>query len=113
MEDALILETTFLVDLERETRRAADGPAQRLLSRQLRHRLYITPTIAGELAAGSSMADRERWEAFVAPFHLLPLDREVAWHYGKPFRYLHANGLLMGRTTCGSPLPVSHTRSRS
>jgi predicted nucleic acid-binding protein len=96
VEDALILETTFLIDLERETTRRAEGPAQRLLTRHPRHRLYITPTVAGELAAGASMGDRARWESFVSPFHVLTLDREVCWRYGNAFRYLQANGLLIG-----------------
>jgi predicted nucleic acid-binding protein len=94
--DALILETTFLVDFEREVIRGSDGPAHRFLGRHAGHRLYITPTVAGELAAGASMNDRAHWEAFVAPFHMLPLDREVCWHYGNAFRYLQANGLLIG-----------------
>ncbi len=96
MENALILETTLLIDLERETIRGVEGPAHDFLARLPRHRLFITPTVAGELAAGASMSDRGRWEAFVAPFHVLTLDRDVAWHYGDAFRYLQANGLLIG-----------------
>ena len=96
MEDALILETTFLIDLEREATRRAEGPAQRLLAGHPKHRLYITPTVAGELASGASMADRARWESFISPFHVLALDREVCWRYGNAFRYLQANGLLIG-----------------
>jgi predicted nucleic acid-binding protein len=94
--DALILETTFLIDLEREAARQAPAAAHALLERHTRHRLHITPTIAGELAAGASMADRVRWEAFVAPFQVLALDRDACWEYGKAFRYLQTNGLLIG-----------------
>ena len=96
MGEALILETAFLIDLEREAARKAPGAAHALLARHPRHRLYLTPTIAGELAAGSSMADRERWEGFLAPFHMLALGRDVCWQYGNAFRYLQANGLLIG-----------------
>ena len=96
MGDALILETTFLIDLEREAARKSPAAAHDLLARHAGQRLHITPTIAGELAAGSSMADRARWEGFVGPFHVLPLDRDVAWEYGNAFRYLQANGLLIG-----------------
>jgi predicted nucleic acid-binding protein len=95
VEDALILETTFLIDLEREVSRGEEGPAHHLLTRHPRHRLYITPTVAGELAAGASLSDRSRWDAFIAAFHVLPLDREVCWHYGSTYRYLRANGLLI------------------
>ncbi len=96
MEGALILETTFLIDLEREARRGAKGAAHDVLVRHAGDRLYITPTIAGELAAGASMAERGRWETFVAPFHVLALSRAVCWEYGSAFRYLQANGLLIG-----------------
>lgn len=32
----------------------------------------------------------------MAPFHVLALDRDVCWEYGNAFRYLQANGLLIG-----------------
>ena len=37
MDDALILETTFLIDLEREMIRGTEGPAHRLLERHAGH----------------------------------------------------------------------------
>ncbi len=58
--------------------------------------LFITPTIAGELAAGASLEDRSRWEEFVAPFQVLPCTRDVCWEYGKAYRYLQENGVLIG-----------------
>lgn len=95
MVDALILETSALVDLEREARRGA-GPAMRYLARQSDALLYITPTIAGELAAGSSLGQRDRWDAFLAGFTVLPLTADVCWEYGRAFRYLQENGQLIG-----------------
>ena len=47
MENALILETTFLIDLERELGRGGDGSAQRFLKSHATCRLFITPTISG------------------------------------------------------------------
>lgn len=96
MEDALIVETTFLIDVEREAARRTAGPAQLVLEQHSQHRLYVTPIIAGELAAGTSMADRARWESFLAPFHMLPISHDVCWEYGRAFRHLQANGLLIG-----------------
>lgn len=95
MGASLILETSFLIDLEREARRG-QGPAHGVLETQAEASLYITPTIAGELASGSSMLDRDRWAAFIAPFIVLPLTEDVTWHYGQAYRYLHANGMLIG-----------------
>jgi predicted nucleic acid-binding protein len=92
----LILETTFLIDLERERRRGAGGTAQEALARLASDRLFVTFTVAGELAAGASLADRAAWESFLAPFHVLPCTRDVCWEYGRVLRHLQQNGLLIG-----------------
>ena len=92
----LILETSFLIDFERENNRGAAGPALAFLEANEDARLYITFTVAGELAAGMSLADRERWEEFLAPFHVLAFNAEVSWEYGRAYRYLQENGLLIG-----------------
>ncbi len=96
MEESLILETTFLIDLEREIARSTLGPAQRFLEKNEALPLYITPTIAGELAAGTSLEDRELWERFITPFHILSCTEDVCWEYGRAYRYLQENGLLIG-----------------
>lgn len=92
----LILETTFLIDLEREHARGATGAAIAFLDAHEDARLYVTFTIAGELAAGLSMADRPRWEEFLAPFHVLAFNADVSWEYGQAYRYLRENGQLIG-----------------
>jgi predicted nucleic acid-binding protein len=96
MDKSLILETTFLIDLERELARNESGPAQTFLELRHDHRLFITHTIAGELAAGTSLAERMRWEGFIAPFRILACSEDVCWEYGKAYRYLQENGLLIG-----------------
>jgi predicted nucleic acid-binding protein len=94
--DGLILETTFLIDLEREISRPEAGPAQALLERHAQASLFLTFTITGELAAGWPPGERQRWEEFVAPFAVLACTPDVCWEYGKAFRYLKENGLLIG-----------------
>ena len=96
MGESLILETSFLVDFERENNRGVPGPALAFLEAHEDARLYITFTIAGELAAGVSLADRARWDEFVAPFHILPFTTGVAWEYGRAYRYLQENRMLIG-----------------
>lgn len=93
---ALILETTFLIDLERELLRSEAGPAQEFLERNAAERLYLTFTVAGELAAGPSVDQRQRWETFISPFHVLMCTKDVCWEYGKAYRHLRDNGLLIG-----------------
>jgi len=93
---ALILETTFLIDLEREHHRSAIGHAIGFLEANEDARLYLPFVVAGELAAGISMRDRARWEAFLSPFYVLASTADVSWHYGRAYRHLHDNGTLIG-----------------
>jgi len=93
--DALILETSFLVDLERELIAECPGPAHLFLQSHENQKLHITFTIAGELAAGPRMSERARWDRSVAPFEVLQCTPEVSWRYGRLYRYLKENGLLI------------------
>lgn len=96
MGRALILETTFLIDLEREHQRGRPGPALAFLEANPDARLYLPFIVAGELAAGLSMRDRARWEAFLAPLYVLPSSPEVSWQYGRAARHLHDTGATIG-----------------
>jgi tRNA(fMet)-specific endonuclease VapC len=96
MGRALILETTFLIDLEREHRHGAPTGAIDFLTRMEGARLYLPAIVAGELAAGVSLANRDRWEAFLAPFFLLPVTPDVAWEFGRAARHLRGVGQLIG-----------------
>ncbi len=96
MGAGLILETTFVVDLERELLQSQPGAAHDLLQRQAAEPLFLTFTIAGELAAGYGAAGRDRWEELLAPFHILPCSLDICWHYARAERHLRANGMLIG-----------------
>ncbi len=96
MARKLILETSFLIDLEREIRRSTEGPATALLVRESDSLLHITFTVAGELAPGISLENRQRWEDFIAPFRVLDCTRDVCWEYGRAYRYLQRVGSLIG-----------------
>ena len=96
MDGALILETTFLIDLERERSQRQTGPTWHFLERHSHCRLFITDVIAGELAAGVSLGRREEWESFIRPFRILPITRDVSWEYGVAYRYLQEQGRLIG-----------------
>ena len=96
MGGSLILETTFLIDFERENNRGTIGPALEFLEAREDARLYITFTIAGELAAGVSLSERTRWEEFISPFHVLPFTDDVAWAYGAAYHHLQRNRQMIG-----------------
>lgn len=96
MGQALILETTFLVDLEREALQGEPGPAHRFLEEHPDQELCITLTTAGELAAGPRLDERGSWDSLVGRFRILTPDVDAAWAYGQRYRYLKDNGLLIG-----------------
>ena len=96
MGPALILETTFLVDLEREVQREAPGPAHRFLEDHADRELCIALITAGELACGPRLQDRTPWETLVNRFRLLTPDLESCWVYGQTYRYLKENGRPIG-----------------
>jgi len=91
-----MLETSFLIDLEREHNRGLPGPAVAFLEANEHARLYLPFVVAGELAAGTSLGDRTRWEGFLAPFYVLSPTPDVSWEYGRAYRYLQENGRLIG-----------------
>jgi len=93
---ALMLETTFVIDLEREQRRETPGAAVSFLEANDDARLYLSFTVAAELACGTTLADRKRWEDFLAPFHLLPSSNDVCWEYARAYRHLQKTGALIG-----------------
>lgn len=95
MEPDLILETSFLIDFERE-RQSESGSATVFLEANPHSRLYLTHTVAGELASGKSLSRRREWETFLQPFKILPWTKEIDWEYGKAFQYLQTHGLLIG-----------------
>jgi len=96
VDHAIVLETTFLVDLDRERSQEREDRCRRLLREHKDHRLFITDTIAGELASGLTLSGRETWESFIAPFRILAHIPDINWKYGVLFRHLSENGLMIG-----------------
>ena len=96
MGQALILETAFLVDLEREAQRDEPGRAHRFLEENSDRELCITLTTAGELACGPRLDERRSWDSLVRRFRVLVPDVEASWAYGQRYRYLKENGLPIG-----------------
>lgn len=96
MGRGLILETTFLIDLEREALRDRPGPAHAFLTEHASAKLHITLITAGELAAGPAVSGRSRWESILSRFDVVAPDVEAAWRFGQLFRYLRDQGRLIG-----------------
>jgi len=93
----VILDSTFLVDLEREQRRRQPAGAVRFLEVCGDASLAITFTIAGELAAGETLgSDRVAWLRFLSRFYQIGYSEEVAWRFGAVYRTLKGRGQLIG-----------------
>lgn len=92
----MILDTNFIITAERESRRGVAGRADRLLAKHPDDSLFITFTVAGELACGRSAAQRLDWERLCRPYPVLPWTREVSWQYGEIHRFLASEGQLIG-----------------
>ncbi len=93
----MILDSTFLVDFERERKRRKPGAAAAFLRAHPNERFSITFTIMGELAAGKSLgADRTRWRRFVQPFRVIESSSDIAWQFGVVYQHLASRGNLIG-----------------
>ncbi len=92
----MIIDTSILIHLERETRKCVAGKATRFIQSIVDTRICITPTIAGEIACGASMSGRKVCETFLKPFEIVPINEESAWHYGVAYRILAQSGERIG-----------------
>jgi len=92
----LILDTSFVVAFERERHRGGRGATDAFLSSVTGETLYITFTVAGELASARTAANFRNWMQLCEPFKMLPWTMEIAWQYGELYRRLQATGTLIG-----------------
>ena len=90
----MILDSTFLIDFERECRQDVVGPAHELLGRHRDARLHVPFAVLGELAAGYP-GNRDAFESSVSPFRVLWPSRDICWRYGETYRFLKRNGMLI------------------
>ena len=88
-------DTTFLIDLSRESGRNS-GPVHDFLHRHLEDEFSLSVTALGEFAAGFADLADETFMAIKAHFKLRPMDDSDAWHYREIFRILKERGELIG-----------------
>ena len=92
----LILDTNFIITAEREARRGGVKRVDRFLASHSQDSLFITFTVAGELACGQSASQRLDWDKLCRPYPVLPWTSEVSWQYGELYRALAPAGRLIG-----------------
>jgi predicted nucleic acid-binding protein len=72
----MILDTTFLIDLEEEIELDVTGPASQFLSARRGETRMVTVISLGELAAG--MVDSSEARRFLSRFHVVHLKPQIA-----------------------------------
>ena len=97
MAGRVALDTSFLIDLQRERGRGEhDGPAHAFLRRDPELQLHLSVVALGEFAGGFEDPDHPVLRV-IREFHvLLPIDEETAIEYGKVTRRLRDTGRLIG-----------------
>lgn len=92
----MILDTTVLIDLQREIRREEPGAASRLLEQSGDAPAFIPFVTWMEFAEGFGDGQREACERFLAGFQVLWPDAETAWRAARVSRALRASGAPIG-----------------
>jgi len=97
MAGRIAVDTTFLIDLQRERARGnLDGPAHRFLDADPDLELFLSTVALGEFAEGFETDDHPVLRA-VRELHVpLEIDEPTALHYGRIARELRSKGLLIG-----------------
>ena len=108
----MILDTTVLVDLQRELRRNQPGKASALLERLGDQQIGIAFVTWMEFAEGFDDERREECSRFLEPFPVLWPDLEVSWEASRISRMLDATGLTIGDHDAWiAALGIRHERS--
>jgi len=92
----MILDTTVLIDLQKELRRGQPGAASRLLETSGDAAVFITFVTWLEFAEGFGDDDRVACERFLSGFQVLWPDGETAWRAARVSRSLQASGEPIG-----------------
>lgn len=93
----LSVDTTFLIDLQRERAAdGADGPAHRFLQQSPDTELFLSTVALGEFAAGFERADNPIVLSVREHHTPIPVDDEIAFSYARVARELRHRGNLIG-----------------
>ncbi len=92
----MILDTTFLIDLERETMANRPGPAYRFLETHRDDLMRISVVTLGELAEGYDEGKEQELDELVSPYELIEVSRKTSLRYGRISKALRAAGARIG-----------------
>ena len=96
MAGRLSVDTTFLIDLQRERVSGVEGPAHALLADDPEVELFLPAVALGEFAEGFEDGDHPVLRVVRDLHVLLPVDEDTALAYGRLTRHLRRRGELLG-----------------
>ncbi len=96
MAGQLSLDTSVLIDLQRERVSGGDGPAHRLLAADPETELFLSAVALGEFTEGFDDPDHPVLRLVRELHTLLLIDEETALIYGRLARGLRAQSRLIG-----------------
>jgi len=107
---AYLLDTTFLIDLEREGRleTTPKGATSDFLEQNKDKSFNISIITMGELSPGFNETSKENYLSYVSNFQILPIDIEVTWIFGQVFNELKRKG----KTISNNDLWIASTAIR-
>ena len=92
----MIVDTTFLTDLEREIARRQPGPAMEFLARNHAQTMRISVVSFGELAEGCEDPSAPELEELLAPYGTVEITRATGRRYAEISRALRSSGSRWG-----------------
>ncbi len=113
MARLLRVDTSFLIDLQRERQRGEGGPAHRFLEAEAGSELCLSVVALGETAQGFPDSEHPSIRVLRDTQLLLPVDEDVALLYGALARELRERGKPIGSNDLGSRPPASAVSCRS
>ena len=95
---AFILDTTFIIDLERDAR--SQNPlannTSSFLEKHKEDSFNISIITMGELSPGFKEKNKDSYLSYASHFQILPIDIEVSWLFGQLFNTLKKKGITVG-----------------
>lgn len=96
MAGRLSVDTSFLIDLQRERIAGSSGPAHSLLRRDPDVELFLSAVALGEFAEGFEGPDHPVLRAVRDQLEILAVDEATALTYGDLARRLRGEGRMIG-----------------
>lgn len=90
------LDTSALIDLQREIRNRNPGPVRAVIAGHANEPVFVSVVAAIEFGEGYLPDGRLVYERFLAPFTLLPLENSMRWQADQIRRTLREAGTPIG-----------------